>query len=140
MRVIGVDPGKTTGLALSVSGELQDVDSEGIIEGMLWVQDHYTEDTIVVVEDARKMGYHPGNSNSAKWMNVGKVKRDCQVWEEFCEYKNYRYHLISPQNVQTKLDADYFEKVTGWEGRTNEHKRDAGMIAFQFNPDVMAIT
>lgn len=139
MKVIGIDPGKNTGYALADGDELKIVDSSGIIPAMVWVKENYSDDTIVVIEDARKMGFHPGNSNTAKWMNVGKVKRDCQIWEEFCEELGYQYRLISPQNVQTKLDADYFEQITGWEGRTNEHKRDAGMIAFQFDPDVMMV-
>ena len=36
----------------------------------------------------------------------------------------------APKDNKTKLNADQFSRITKWEGRTNEHGRDAAMLIF----------
>ena len=63
--------------------------------------------------------------------DVGKVKRDTQLISEWCEMKKLRVLKIVPKrNAQTKLDAIVFKNITGWDGRTSEHARDAAMLVF----------
>jgi len=33
----------------------------------------------------------------------------------------------------TKREADYFNQITGWQGRTNADMRDAGLIALAYS-------
>lgn len=42
------------------------------------------------------------------------------------------FELVAPKNNKTKVSADYFKKLTGWEGRTNEHERDCAMLVFGY--------
>lgn len=141
MKIIGIDPGTTTGYALAEEGELEVVKSGTAIEAKEFVYNIFAEhdDVIVVIEDARKRSWF-GQTGKKRWMGAGSIKRDCSLWEEFCEYFGLPYYLIHPKNIKTKLDAEYFEEVTGWDGQTNEHKRDAGMIAYQFNPEMAGMT
>jgi hypothetical protein len=32
---------------------------------------------------------------------------------------------------QSKINAEQFKKMTGYQGRTNEHKRDAGRLVYK---------
>jgi hypothetical protein len=64
---------------------------------------------------------------------VGSVKRDCGIWQEFCERNGIRHILIAPANIDTKRNAKDFEVITGWTARTSEHARDAGMIIYKYH-------
>ncbi len=39
--------------------------------------------------------------------------------------------LVKP--TKSKLNADEFNKLTGWQGRTNQEQRDAGMLIWGMN-------
>ncbi|MFI8143190.1 hypothetical protein ACFMJ0_23395, partial [Acinetobacter baumannii] len=39
--------------------------------------------------------------------------------------------LVKP--TKSKLNAEQFNKVTGWQGRTNQEQRDAGMLIWGMN-------
>ncbi|HAB71517.1 MAG TPA: hypothetical protein DCE34_11750 [Acinetobacter nosocomialis] len=39
--------------------------------------------------------------------------------------------LVKP--TKSKLNADEFNKITGWQGRTNQEQRDAGMLIWGMN-------
>ena len=39
---------------------------------------------------------------------------------------------VSPLRKGSKLTAARFAKVTGWQGRSNQHERDAAMCAFRY--------
>lgn len=44
------------------------------------------------------------------------------------ESLNLEVVLVRP--VKTKKDAREFNRITGWQGRTNQEQRDAGMLIF----------
>ena len=62
---------------------------------------------------------------------IGSVKRDAQIWEDWCKENKINYKMIHPKNNCTKYKSDIFQKITGWAGRTNEHARDAAMLVFK---------
>lgn len=139
--IIGIDPGTTTGYAMAEGAdqELTVVESGTFYEAVEFVRgidQREDGDFVLIVEDARKRKWY-GNTGREVLQGVGMVKRDCNLWEEYSEHEAWEIYFIHPKKITTKMDADYFENVTGWEGRTNEHKRDAGMIAFQFYPDIL---
>lgn len=47
---------------------------------------------------------------------------------EMCEYLEIKYHKIQPR--RSKIDNDYFKKLTGYTGRTNQEQRDAFMLIY----------
>ena len=71
-----------------------------------------------------------GKTDRERLQGVGSVKRDSSIWEEFCDYYSIEYMLIAPKNNRTKTTAAEFKKMTGWEGRTSEHSRDAAMLVW----------
>lgn len=82
----------------------------------------------IYIEDARQRKWVTGGCE--KLQGVGSVKRDCQRWQEFCEYHGIDFELVAPKNNRTKTTASEFKRITGWQQRTNEHGRDAAMLIF----------
>ena len=65
--------------------------------------------------------------------DVGACKATARLICEVLESQGYRVTKVRPlkgqHKRQAKKDGNYFNKITGWQGRTNEDKRDAAMIA-----------
>ena len=134
MRV-GIDPGVKTGLSTySVRlKKLISCDTLSIVKAMDIVKKlHETREYPIEVhfEDARLRTWIPKHKGREVLQGVGSVKRDCKIWEEFCEYHKIPYKKIHPKSIKTKLDSTKFKLYTGWEGRTSEHSRDAAMIVY----------
>ena len=47
---------------------------------------------------------------------------------EMCNYLGLTYELVKP--TKSKVNAEFFKKVTGVIGRTNQEQRDAGMLVY----------
>jgi hypothetical protein len=88
----------------------------------------------IVFEDARKRQWLPREKNLSEYrgklMGAGSVKRDCEIWEEFCENYDIPYTAVPPRKGLTKWDAETFNKMTGWQGRTSNHARDAALLVW----------
>ena len=135
--LIGIDPGVNTGVAVwnRAAGMLVTVDAGTITEVMdavkLWSQEFGVK---VFFEDARQRRWIPDTRDLGREMGrrqgAGSVKRDCQIWEDFCRENAIPYEAVAPRRNRTKLSAGEFARLTGWKGRTNEHGRDAAMLVF----------
>lgn len=90
----------------------------------------------VFFEDAVLAGvtYHPNNIDVAKLQGVGSVKRDSKIWEEFLVDYHIPYKKVRPIKSNIKWSAKYFKKITGFNGVTNSHSRDAGVLALMHPP------
>jgi len=128
---VGVDPGVNTGLALwDIDAQaLTEVSSTGIVDAMLRVRSLSLTGSLhcVVFEDARLRTWF-GTKGREALQGAGSVKRDCQVWVEWLTTLGCAYRGVSPKNKGAKLNAAQFERLTNWEGRTNEHGRDAALL------------
>ena len=66
-------------------------------------------------------------------MKVGKVMATAHHIHEMLVAAGYPVKLVAPLKGplkrQAKDDAEYFNKVTGWSGRSNQDQRDAALIA-----------
>lgn len=160
-KLIGIDPGTTTGFAvkemLQKTQQLTLVTSCELWRGFELANEHAGDEpdaVLFLIEDARlRNWYGPleaqlyrkfagGMHMSAKErsiykglaMGAGSVKRDCTAWEEFMEAKGYAYKMVKPKAGKTKMSAPAFKALTGWQGRTNEHSRDAAMLVWGVNP------
>ncbi|ENV08957.1 hypothetical protein F966_02602 [Acinetobacter higginsii] len=133
---VGIDCGVKTGFAVAEKGVLNRVETLTITKAMeeeklLHAQD---PDLVVRIEDARlRTWFGSADARQAKSgagvrEGVGSVKRDCSIWEQFCIEQGIKYELVHPAANMTKTKSDYFNRITGWIGRTSEHGRDAGML------------
>lgn len=130
---VGIDPGKKTGLAVMVDGQFRQIETMLIHNAMARVKDLFVEVNKkatfkVYFEDARKRG---GNSiaDRHKLQGVGGVKRDCTIWEDYLTDLGVDYGYVIPTpGGYTKIDAKTFERLTGWQGKTSNHGRDAAMM------------
>ena len=139
MTVIGIDPGMNTGLAVwdTTSRQFLDIRCSGIVAEMDYLEELRRERGIglVVFEDARQRTWIPRERDirqvKGRAMGAGSVKRDCSIWEEWCEARSIQYIASRPKTGMTKLTDAYFRGITGYDRRTNEHGRDAAMLVFQ---------
>ena len=69
----------------------------------------------------------------AKQQGAGSIKRDAKIWEDFLNRKNIDFQMVNPTSRKTKINKDYFQKLTGYKGNTSEHGRDAAMLVFGHN-------
>ena len=134
---VGIDPGVNTGLALVQDGELKVVETVNIVRAMariLAAWNQCDDEITVVFEDARQRQWLPRERNASEYrgklMGAGSVKRDCEIWEEFCNVYDIKYMAIPPRAGATKWDAETFRNVTGSKGRTSNHARDAALLVY----------
>ena len=132
MIKIGIDTGVNTGIAVSVDGKLTVVASMTITKAFALVVQYPADQTRLYIEDARKWRGWKGKTKQteARLQGAGAVKRDAQIWEDWCKENGYAAVFIAPYHNNTKLDKDDFERITKWAGRTNNHSRDAAMLIF----------
>ena len=128
---IGIDPGVNTGFSVKdlESGKFISVESLPIHVAMAKAMalDEMGDTLYFVVEDARKRKWF-GNSGNEVKQGAGSVKRDSKIWDDFLNDLGHPYRMEPPRKGGTKYTAQYFERLTGWNKRTNEHARDAAML------------
>ena len=134
---IGIDPGTHTGIAIwdKTSRRLEVVDTMSITKAMEIVKANveliksFGGEVVVFFEDARNRSWF-GHTSRERLQGAGSVKRDCSIWETFCEELGVEYRKVAPKHNTTKLTAAQFKVLTNWQGRTSEHGRDAAMLIF----------
>ena len=136
MICIGIDPGTHTGVAVWDTGEGKFLSLEtmpihrAMNSVLVWaslVHDK-TKDIQVVFEDARQRTWFGRGDTYAKLQGAGSVKRDCSIWEDFCKDYDIPFWAKPPVKGATKVSAGYFKTISGYQGRTSEHSRDAAML------------
>lgn len=134
--LLGIDPGTHTGLALFDvdEGRLTRCGSLPFWEAAEAVTELSAEIAAVVLEDARRIGIYAKHSQlhgarrDRAARSVGMIDRDVQLWLDLCE--RLGLPVMTAEPTRKKWDAETFRNITGWEGRTNEHARDAGRLVF----------
>lgn len=135
MTLIGIDTGVHTGFAVwhSDTKYLAEVSTMTITQAMERVKmlaDILGKDNIrLFIEDARQRKWF-GNAGREKLQGAGSVKRDSQIWEDWCKEQGLQYRMVAPKNNRTKLSASQFKTITKWQGKTSEHSRDAACLVF----------
>ena len=134
MLIAGIDPGVNTGIAVwdTASRQLVAVTCTGIVKAFRFLEDYRI--SRLYFEDARMRKWIPRERHIRQFkgraMGAGSVKRDCSIWQEWCEVNGIEYVAVPPKNNTTKLSDAMFRGITGYDGRTNEHGRDAAMLVF----------
>jgi len=141
--IIGIDPGTTTGLCaynritkieLLTSGTL--LEMQYILQAHPWNMRIKGGLVFMRIEDARLRTWIPyektEKAERGHREGAGYVKAHCAIWEDFCKIWGIPFELVAPKKNKTKVKADYFKKLTGWEGKSNSHSRDAAMLVVGF--------
>ncbi|SEF28478.1 hypothetical protein ABL840_26820 [Variovorax sp. NFACC27] len=137
VHILGIDPGASTGLA-AFDG--------GVITFLKTIEPHSIEHNLrhymparVVFEDSR-LERRVWNARSKKdygaalatARSLGQVDAWCSLITAVCADLGIPAHGISPTAKGAKLDAAAFELVTRWATRSNQHERDAAMVAWPY--------
>lgn len=134
--IMGIDPGVKTGIALYQGGKLCELRTIAPVDYERVLLD--IQPVLVVVEDSRltkdlftgKRLSHKARIKIAR--NVGSVDGLCNILFALCERHKIEIKGLSPKDKGPKLDAAPFCRKTGYTGKSNEHGRDAGMVAWRF--------
>lgn len=131
--IIGIDTGVNTGYAIydMRTKKLLTVETIKVHEAILRILALRNEQVKLFVrfEDARLRKWF-GNKGKEALQGAGSVKRDAKIMEDFLKDYGIPYEAVAPKNNKTKVNADYFGKLTGWNKRTSEHGRDAGLLIY----------
>lgn len=136
---IGIDTGRHTGFAVWDGSRFLELDTKTISSALLEVRRYAAnfgrENITVYIEDARLRKWIPREKSLSEFkgraQGAGSVKRDATIWEDYCAEDEIRLVKVPPKNNTTKLSAKVFTRITGYQGRTSEHARDAAMLVFQ---------
>jgi hypothetical protein len=133
MKVIGLDPGAEFGIAVYIDGKLTELRTGNISEA---THSHVDAD-LLVYEDARQQSNifsAVGNVRTKMKIaqDVGGIKMLCAFVEFFRLRSNMPLIGVSPRQKGKKLNAAQFKAITGWSKPSNQHTRDAAMVAFKY--------
>ena len=137
MRVIGIDPGLNTGIAIYEDGKLTELLTIEPIN-LADIFSHYSGEPLFVVFEDSRLQSHIWIPSQSKGVaaniarKVGMVDAWCYMIERLCESYDIAYMRVSPKAKGEKLNAEDFKRITGWKGKSNQHERDAAMVAWQF--------
>lgn len=133
--VVGMDPGANTGVAFYERGQLLALET---------ITPHHIERVLRTVNPSRVV-FEDSRLQSHTWTtvksraaalkmarNVGQVDQICNQIIAICEELGIAAHGISPQGKGAKVAAEPFGRITGWTERSNDHERDAAMVAWPF--------
>lgn len=133
--ILGIDPGASTGVATFIDGDLVQLDTIEPVEIAARIE--AVRPARVVFEDSRLLSHtwttiksRPAALKMAR--NVGEVDAWCKLIVAVCAQLDIPAHGISPTAKGAKLQADRFAIITGWKGSSNEHTRDAAMVAWPY--------
>lgn len=147
MIQIGIDPDiEKPGVAIIEDGKYAAVTSMTMPELFDLIASHRGNANVVFhVEDvntdsATYYRHRPGAISKQNVQNkisqhVGMCKAAAKTICHVIEHYDCRLIMVKPKSrahKTAKHEADYFKRITGWQGRTNQDSRDAAMLIFQF--------
>jgi hypothetical protein len=128
---VGIDPGVKTGLATwnPRTRTLTAVTSNMPLAFCEIIRLSSINDLHIIVEDARQRTWY-GQGGIEKLQGAGAIKVQCTIWQQFLEENGISHQFLPPLKGMTKLGSESFNKITGYEGRTSNHARDAAMLIY----------
>ncbi|WP_432474795.1 hypothetical protein [Amphritea sp. HPY] len=138
--IIGIDPDLVkSGVAVTAGGRILTLDAMSFFDLIGFIDEHKHQ-AVFHVENVeyckavypRKGADSPG-AKAKIAQNVGQVKAIGRLLEEYLKGSGANYKLIRPLvgtvKKKAKKDAEFFNRQTGWQGKSNEDKRDAALLA-----------
>lgn len=138
---IGIDPDFVKNGVAVVQGEkILSLESLCFVELIEYIKTTCAKDAVIKLENPSAIkplfGAKAKNKRSIRekiCQDVGKCKATGSLIQQVLESQGYKVKLVKPLKGpvkrQAKNDAVYFNKLTGWKGRSNEDKRDAALVA-----------
>ena len=145
--VIGIDPGATTGVAVFKDGTLTILDSlkrlSFITQLEILFDDYKAEGKNVIMEDSRMDPFWVDNKSQRvrtalpvmirAARNLGQVDCMCNLIHELCDEWGVPIICVSPKQKGAKITShEAFVQMSGWDGRSNQHERDAWLVAHRY--------
>lgn len=137
MSVVGIDPGQATGLAVYDKGKLIELHTVTPDELEAWLVER--RPGLVIFENSRmtRNTFTASKASSAAAAlkiarNVGEIDRQCKDIEAVCHRLSIECYGVSPSGKGSKRNAKDFAQITGWKTRSNQHARDAAMVAWPY--------
>lgn len=135
--MLGIDPGANTGVALFEGGVLMGLATIAPVEITRLIMERAP--SLVVFEDSRLQS-HAWNARAkaahgaalATARSLGQVDAWCSLITAICAELKIKTIPVSPKSKGAKLNAEQFRQATGWGAQTNEHCRDAAMVAWPY--------
>ena len=126
---IGIDPGNSTGFAVYDRIEKKFLVVETLDFWMAYskAQAYSVKDTRIIVEVSKTKANWQKDKSTTTSVNIGGVIKESKLLAE--GFRRLGFYVETP-HPRGKVDASYFKRVTGYQGRTNEHMRDAGLLCF----------
>ncbi len=136
MIIVGIDPGKKTGMAFYSREEKKIARVQTV---SFWDCAYYiinnsgSQDILFIVENPQtKAVWHHAKTRAAQnktSVNVGSVLRESELIIDLIVLSNCKLITCPPRG---KIDAEKFKLITGFDKPTNPHTRDAGMLAWTY--------
>lgn len=124
---VGIDPGKQTGLAIYDRSEQRIIVAETTdfwrVYNRFYASSPDMYDVFIEMPNT-KHNWHKSNDNTTS-VNVGMAYRESELLAEGLERLGFNVRRVSPKQKGRKLNAEQIRKITGYEGRTSQHVRDA---------------
>lgn len=135
MKILGIDPGTSTGVAVFEDGELTRLLTMSPVDMARFIAE--AAPSRVVFEDSRLQSHVWAGAMSKAALakiarNVGEIDAWCKLICAICEREQIAAHGVSPKNKGAKLNHDKFVVLTNWKSGSNQHERDAAMIAYPY--------
>ncbi|MGI2095488.1 hypothetical protein [Shewanella glacialipiscicola] len=112
---------------------LEDVDNKKPVFASKLKKTNKSQDPLLAyVGHAPSQGGSEFKINMSKAEDLGKVKAAARLIKEVLEDNGITVKLVKPLRglvKQAKDNSAYFNKITGWTGRSNQDTRDAALIA-----------
>ena len=137
MLILGMDPGSSTGVAHFLDGQLVRLDTITPVEIERTIRE--VMPARVIFEDsrletrawnARTKGAYGAALATAR--SLGQVDAWCRLITEVCAELGIPAHGVSPTAKGAKRGAENFAVYTGWTHSSNQHERDAAMVAWTY--------
>ena len=138
--IIGIDPDLVkSGVAITQAQQIISLDAMSFFQLIQFIEEHkhqacfHLED----VEHDKAVYRRPGVKSAAVERSiaqkVGQVKAIGRLLKQYLIDTGADFKLIKPLKGVTKRNAkknaEYFNRLTGWAGKSNEDKRDAALLA-----------
>lgn len=134
-KILGIDPGTNTGIAFFLDGKLTELRTIQPLDLHQEIEIYMPD--LVIFEDSRKQSVVWSRKINASQMmkvarSVGMVDGLCAAIVMICQSLKIPCVGVSPKSKGKKLDAVEFKALTGWDGQSNQHERDAATIAWMY--------
>lgn len=141
MIIVGIDPDlKASGVAVVSGKAIGQLKNVRFCEMLEFLAQFDKELVVVKLENPEaNKGLFASHATKNKAVsikvatNVGQVMAVTRLLHEMLEHAGYTVKLVrpirGPMKMQAKTDAAYFNKITGWTGKSNADQRDAAIVA-----------